>query len=203
MSEESQKPWAPLSPGEIALVFAAATFPWWIAGGHSIEHFVGRPLRRHGDIDVLVLAKDRARVRSFLAEWECWAADPPGTLRPWVTGEELGVGVHDVWCRAAAGGPWRFQLMLDEGDGDIWRSRRCPLVCKPVAELRAPRSSHPPFLAPEVQLFYKAKAPRPKDTLDFDACLPLLDERQRNWLRGAIAAAYGAENPWVRRFVTK
>src|SRR5689334_7571461 len=60
MSKDSQKPWAPLSPEEIASVFAAATFPWWIAGGYSIEHFVGRPLRPHDDIDLLVLAKDHA-----------------------------------------------------------------------------------------------------------------------------------------------
>lgn len=200
MSKESQKPWAPLSPDEIASVFAAATFPWWIAGGYSIEHFVGRPLRPHGDIDLLVLAEDRAVVRSFLAGWECWAADPPGTLRPWAIGEELGSGVHDVWCRTDADGPWRFQLMFDDGEDNVWRSRRCPLVCKPIAELKEARSSHPPFLTPEVQLFYKAKAPRPKDVLDFDACLPLLDERQRSWLRFAIVTAYGPENPWARRF---
>lgn len=202
MSKESQKPWAALSPEEIAAIFAAATFPWWIAGGHSIEHFVGRRLRAHGDIDLLVPAKDRARVGSFLAHWDCWAADPPGTLRPWLSGEDLGVGVHDVWCRAVADGPWRFQLMFDEGDNDTWRSRRCPLVCKPITELREPRSSHPPFLVPEVQLFYKAKAPRPKDVLDFDACLPLLDERQRSWLRSAIVTAYGPENPWAERLET-
>lgn len=197
MSKESQKPWVPLFPEEIASVFAAATFPWWTAGGHSIEHFVDRPLRAHGDIDLLVLGKDHARVRSFLAHWDCWAADPPGTLRPWPSGEHLGAGVHDVWCRADADGPWRFQLMFDDGDNDTWRSRRCPLVCKPIAELGETRSSHPPFLTPEVQLFYKAKAPRPKDVLDFDASLPLLDDRQKSWLRSAIVTAYGSENQWV------
>ncbi|WP_374208167.1 MULTISPECIES: hypothetical protein [Streptomyces] len=36
-----------------------------------------------------------------------------------------------------------------------------------------------PYLAPEVQLFYKAKATRDKDETDFEAVLPLLEEGQR------------------------
>ncbi|MEU6773922.1 hypothetical protein [Streptomyces sp. NPDC046759] len=36
-----------------------------------------------------------------------------------------------------------------------------------------------PYLAPEVQFFYKAKATRDKDETDFEAALPLPGEEQR------------------------
>lgn len=54
-----------------------------------------------------------------------------------------------------------------------------------------------PFLAPEVQLFYKAKAPRPKDVADFGATLPLLGHEQKTWLKKAIIVAYGPKNSWL------
>lgn len=175
-----------------------ATFPWCIAGGYAIEHFVGRPLRAHGDIDVFLLRADRGAARAMLGKWDCWAADPPGTLRPWSVDEELPAHVSDVWCRENPAGAWRFQLMLDDGDRRDWRSRRCAEVTKPFVELVTRDDDAIPFLAAEIQLFYKAKAPRPKDDLDFAAALPLMSKSQKSWLRDAIATAYGSGNPWLR-----
>lgn len=73
----------------------------------------------------------------------------------------------------------------------------------------APRSGHLPFpsrnrgdqpgrhphLAPEIQLFYKAKQPRPKDEADFAAVLPFLTQERRRWLSEALAHSFGA-HPW-------
>lgn len=179
-------------------VFARAGFPWWIAGGYAIEHFVGRALRPHADIDVLLLRPDLPAAGAMLAGWDCWAADPPGRLRPWRGDEILPPGVCDIWCRENRDGPWRFQLMLDEGDHRHWRSRRCHEVTRPLATLGLRDRQGIPFLVPEVQLFYKAKAPRPKDELDFAAALPLLDRSQRIWLGEALRRAYGAENGWLK-----
>jgi hypothetical protein len=44
-----------------------------------------------------------------------------------------------------------------------------------------------PFLAPEIVLLYKSKAPRPTDEADFRVALPALTTEQRDWLRLAIA----------------
>ena len=123
-------------------------------------------------------------------------ADPPGRLRPWRDGDTLPSRVSDVWCRDH-GGPWRFQLMLDDSEGALWRSRRCAAVTRPIVELGTRDSKGIPFLAPEIQLFYKAKAPRPKDEVDFAAAWPLLHARQKAWLRQAIIAAYGRDNVWL------
>ena len=60
--------WEPLTPREVASIFAPAQFPWWIAGGHAIDHAVGRNVRAHHDIDVLVLRADRMAARGLLAD---------------------------------------------------------------------------------------------------------------------------------------
>lgn len=175
-------PWDPLTPAEVAELFADIGVPWWIAGGYAIELAVGRPVRDHSDVDVLLLRRDQRAVHRALAGWECWAADPPGSLRPWLPGEFLPFGVHDIWCRPSTDDPWRLQLMFDESEGDEWISRRDPIVRLPIAALGRVSADGIPYLAPEIQLFYKSWAPRPKDLVDFDAALPLLSAAQRAWL---------------------
>lgn len=65
--------------------------------------------------------------------------------------------------------------------------------------LRRTDSGGVPHLAPEIQLFFKAKRPRPKDEIDFAAVLPLLTAQQRRWLSDALAYSFGA-HPWQARF---
>jgi hypothetical protein len=107
--------WVPDRPEDVAEVFAKAEFPWWIAGGYAIELAVGRELRAHGDLDVLVLRRDQALVHELLTDWDLHVADPPGqgVLRPWRPGEVLRPPLHDIWCRRASKAPWSVQLMLD------------------------------------------------------------------------------------------
>jgi len=153
MPEEHKKPWAPLSPEEVARLLAGAPFPWWIAGGHAIERFVGRPFRPHADIDILVLRRDHLELRRWFAVWDFWAADPPGRLRPWPVGETLAQPVHDVWCRQTPDTPWGFQIMIDESEGEDWLSRRLPDIRRAIADIGASDASGLPLLAPEIQLF--------------------------------------------------
>jgi hypothetical protein len=194
---ERDEAWKPLTPGEIARIFAPAQFPWWIAGGHAIDRAAGRNVRAHDDIDVLLLRADRMAVRKLLSDWDCWAADPPGQLRRWPHDEPLPATVSDVWCRSGDAGPWQFQLMLDDSDGDFWRSRRSADVMMPIAKLASLDEAGIPFLCAEVQLFYKAKAPRAKDAQDFVAALPRLTPEQGEWLKQAIVTTYGKRLTWT------
>jgi hypothetical protein len=89
--------------------------------------------------------------------------------------------------------------MLDESEGGDWRSRRNPAIRRPIAELGAPDAEGIPLLAPEIQLFYKAKAPRPKDETDFAVAAPLLARAQSTWLRWAIEATHGQAHPWLQQ----
>jgi hypothetical protein len=191
--------WDPMDRTDAVALFSRFAERWWIAGGHAIELACGRPIRRHADIDVLVLRRDQLAVQDVLSDWEWWAADPPSTLRPWRPGERLASGVHDIWCRRTGDQPWALQVLLDESEGDDWVSRRDRSVRCPIARIGLRNGDGIPYLRPEIQLYYKAKDIRPKDTFDFDAVLPRLDPVQRRRLHAMLAATYGRAHPWCRR----
>ncbi|MGV9847491.1 nucleotidyltransferase domain-containing protein [Streptomyces sp. NPDC003442] len=190
--------WDPSPLTEVVASFSDLEAGWWVAGGLAIELAVGHPIRSHDDIDVLLLRQDQLVAQQALAGWQWWCADPPGSLRPWMPDEVLSLGVHDIWCRPGPDHPWRIQVMLDESCGHEWVSRRDSQVRRPISTLGMTSAAGIPFLAPDVQLYYKAKAPRPKDEEDFDAVLPLLTEQQRRWLADAITQTYGP-HPWNKR----
>ncbi len=154
---------------------------------------------------MLVLRPDLPAVQRHLAGWDLHAADPPGTLRPWRSGEVLPERVHDIFCRRTPDSPWAFQFMVDAVDGGDWVFRRDPRIRRPVASL-AGSASRPglPVLAPEIQLLYKSGAsrpeggPRPKDEEDLDAVLPVLDDEGRAWLTSALSLV-APGNPWLAR----
>jgi hypothetical protein len=191
--------WEPLTVDQVAMIFAAASFPWWIAGGWAIDLFVGHQTRPHDDLDVVFLREDQRTIQDTLAGWDLWAADPPGSLRPWSPGELLPFHVHDVWCRRTPSAPWCLQLMLADCDGDRWLYRRDRRVSAPLSQIGRRTESGISFLSPEVQLLFKAKSPnRPKDELDFDAALPRLDRTSRQWLIGALNVV-DPGHPWLAR----
>jgi len=193
--------WKPATPAEVAEIFSGCKAQWWIAGGYAIELAAGRPIRGHVDIDVLMLRRDQLAVQQALPGWQWQAADPPGSLRPWEPGEQLGVGVHDIWCRPCPSEPWRIQVMLDESSGDDWVSRRDERIRRPIASIGLVTARGIPYLAPEIQLFYKANAGRPKDETDFAAALPVLTNLQSQWLIDAISLVYGLAHPWRARLL--
>jgi hypothetical protein len=192
-------PWEPASPAEVAQIFNRSQVRWWIAGGYAIELAAGGPVRQHSDIDVLLLRPDQLAVQHVLTGWQWYAADPPGTLRPWQPGEELPAGVHDIWCRPGPEEPWRIQVMLDGRCEDDWVSRRDQRIRRPVASIGSVSAEGIPYLNPEIQLLYKANGRRPKDEIDFDVMLPMLSQGQLQWLDDALRLAYGPDHPWSVR----
>jgi len=195
-------PWEPASLTEVAQIFNRVQARWWIAGGYAIELAVGRPVREHTDVDVLILRPDQLAVQHALVGWQWYAADPPGTLRPWQPGEQLPAGVHDIWCRPGPEQPWRIQIMLDESCDEDWVSRRDQRIRRPIAGLGPVSADGIPYLAPEIQLLYKANQRRPKDEIDFGVVLPLLSQSQRQWLRDALRLAYGPDHAWLTRLMS-
>lgn len=199
LEDVSRLPWTPFSPDAVRdLLGSACDPPWWLAGGYALELFAGRSWRRHADVDVLVLRPHQHAIHRWLPGWEVYAADPPGRLRLWEPNDWLPRHVHDVWCRETTKGPWRIQFMIDEADGDHWVSRRDHRITRPLAQLGHTSESQIPYLAPEVQLFYKAQETRPKDEQDFLMVAPLLGDEQRHWLRHALDSTL-PQHPWIDR----
>jgi hypothetical protein len=81
-----------------------------------------------------------------------------------------------------------------------WEPAR-PAHPAPIASLGSITADGIPYLAPEIQLFYKAKAPRSKDETDFTATLPILTEPQQQWLSYALSLVYGPGHPWHARLL--
>ncbi len=190
--------WAPLSVPEVVQRFSGAPFSWGFAGGYAIELFLGYPIRAHDDIDVLVFRDQQLTVQHWLGGWQLFAADPPGTLRPWRAGEALAYGIHDIWGHERQSDAWQLQLMLAETAGDEWFSRRDQRVRGRRDDLFVPYNGLP-CLRVEIQLFWKAHNRRPKDEQDFSACLPRLDSRGRAWLADQLRLLYSEDHPWLTR----
>jgi hypothetical protein len=190
--------WSPMTVAAVAQCFEQAPFRWGLAGGYAVEQFLGFPLRKHSDIDIIVFRADQQRLQQWLVGWNLFAADPPGKLRPWNPSEWLSVGVHDIWGYADGATAWQLQIMLLESEGDEWVSRRNPALRGSRDELIVAYHGLP-CLRVEVQLCYKAKDLRPKDEQDFAACLSRLGTEERTWLSNALALLYPAGHPWRER----
>jgi len=191
--------WSPIPLSELAALFAGLREPWWIAGGWAIDLFVGRTTRAHSDVDVQINRDDQLAFQAALATWDLHAADPPGSLRPWRRGEVLPPGVQDVFCRPGPTAPWAFQFNLADTLGYQWVFRRDRRVRRSLAALTRRSDEGLPYVAPEVQLLFKARAtPRPKDEQDFAVAHGLLGAEARSWLDGALAL-YSPEHPWRAR----
>jgi hypothetical protein len=193
--------WQPWSPHEVAAFFAPLPALWWIAGGWAIDLFLGRQTREHEDIDVQVLRRDQHAVRSLLGKWNVQAALPPPRdeawpFSPWYLDETLDMSIHDVWCRPTATEPWALQLMIADTQGDRWLFRRTPTISRALATLGSSTADGIPYLAPEIQLLYKAKGRRLKDEADFAHTLPALSQERRHWLKNSLAAVH-PHHPWL------
>lgn len=116
----------------------------------------------------------------------------------WRHGEDLDAAIHDIWCRPTPTQPWALQLMIADTRDDSWLFRRTPSIERPVAALGCGATDGIPYLAPEIQLLYKAKGLRPKDEADFTLVLPALDQERCQWLRNALAEAH-PDHPWLER----
>jgi hypothetical protein len=184
MSQPASGPWLALHPREAPALFAGVAAPWWVAGGWALDLFLGRQTRAHKDLDVGILRRDAPQVLAALAGWEFFAAHE-GRLRRCDSGEPA-AQVNGLWGRRAPMSPWALELLLDEAADDRWLFRREPRIGRPLSALLRHDAAGIPYLAPEIQLLYKAKRVRAEDAADFAQVLPCLEPDARRWLTGAL-----------------
>jgi len=187
--------WQPWQPKEVASFFSTLTVPWWVAGGWALDLFLGEQTRVHEDIDVQILRRDQQEVRIIFSGWDLQGADPevlPTTwpFREWKAGQVLSPNVHDIWCRPDKTAAWTIQLMVGDTLDNDWLFRRDARIRRPLATIGHRTHEGIPYLAPEIQLLYKARAPRTKDEADFARTLPALDRESRQWLAQSLALVH-------------
>jgi hypothetical protein len=186
-------PWSPLSVAAVHEVFRGATFPWFVAGGHALELALGRSWRSRQDLDVGVSRNDLELLHGYLADWELYVA-AAGNLQRW-DGRALSSEHHEnnIWARRSSDDPWAFDLTIGGGDAEVWWSRRDPGITLPWT-IAVEHAGGVPYLAPQLQLLMKAKSPRPKDTVDAEVVIPVLERSQRRWLAEHLPRSH----PWQR-----
>jgi hypothetical protein len=89
-----------------------------------------------------------------------------------------------------------LELLLEESDADDWVFRRDPRIRRPLSDIVARDSGGVPFLTPEIQLLFKAKARRERDEGDFENVAPELSPGQRAWLADALRIVRPAHD-WI------
>jgi hypothetical protein len=189
--------WQPLSVEEVADLLSGLQVPWWIAGGWAIDLFVGRQTRPHADTDVLIRRGDQLEVQKYLSDWDLHKTQQPG-LKPWPAGEFLTRPVDDIWCRPTSGSPWSLQLMLLNTDGDQWVFKRDPSIRGHLDGVGRRTSCGVPYLAPEIQLLYKAKVETlDKDQADFDAAVALMSQSACDWLLRCLTKLFPQGHVWI------
>lgn len=175
-----------MQPHDLAALLVEINVPWWIAGGWALDLFLGFQTRPHGDLDVGILRRDTASVMAGLSEWEIFEATS-GVLYRLGDNERPRAEVNSLWCRRCNAPDWSLELMLDEADGDEWVFRRLPAIRMSLTSAIRHTADGIPYLAPEIQLLYKARRPRAQDQDDFDRVLQGLKAYQRVWLYEALS----------------
>jgi hypothetical protein len=168
---------------------------WCLSGGFALDLFVGRPTRPHEDIDVSILREEATVLTHILPGWDLHLAHQ-GVLTPWAGGP-IEPPSNSLWCRPTPDSPWQLQIMLESHREDRWVCRRHPDLTLPLADVILQTPDGVPLMAPEVQLFMKAKDTRPKDDDDFALVSPLLPPRQAHWLALNLDRYYHGHH-WLR-----
>lgn len=189
--------WQPLEPAEAVAALAEADLPWWIGGGHAVDHVLGHVSRAHSDLDVVI---PRARLSDWIqyvgARWDVWVCAWPTPLRRLADiGGRIGSDARSLWLSDHGQGPFRFEMSFHPIEADVWRYPQAPDIARqlPTPSTRTDAA----FLPPEVVLLLKAdKADRAKHRKDFTALLDHLDHHDRAWLGAALVAVHGAGHPW-------
>ncbi|MET0423229.1 MAG: hypothetical protein ABW046_05115 [Actinoplanes sp.] len=179
--------WQCWSPQQIAARLAGIATPWYVAGGWAVDLHLGRVTREHEDLEIGVPRERFAEVAGRLPELAFFVAGS-GRVVP-ATPEALDAE-YQTWAYDVAGEAWRFDVMREPHDGDVWISRRHESLRRPYGEMIRRTSDGIPYLAPDVVLLFKAKHRRPKDEADHALLAPQLTATEREWLNRALALVH-------------
>jgi hypothetical protein len=198
----------PATVAQVADLMSGYPARWSLCGGWAVSAWLGRVSRDHGDVDISVFDADNEQLFHHLAGWQLIphsSVIDDGSTGLW-DGRPLPVPSHIHARSPADAGPlpsdgicepskgWWLDIQVDGREGGEWVLSRQPRVSLPLRDAVRESPWGIPAVVPEVLLFFKARDLRRRDRVDFQALLPLLDTRQRRWLRDAVAQV---GHPWL------
>jgi hypothetical protein len=139
---------------------------WCLCGGLSLDWFLGKTTRDHGDTDIGVFRSDLGRCLHSIGASRVYLCIPAVGLTSW-DGGDVPEEVHDIWVADPGGSQWVLQIMVYDDDGDtvVYRRNRSITWGKGshTLDVRGVR-----ILNPLVTILFKANRPalEPKDAED-------------------------------------
>jgi Aminoglycoside-2''-adenylyltransferase len=183
------------TPADAGHMMSGVEAPWWIAGGWALDLFLGSQTRPHKDLDVGIRREDSRQIIATLRDWEFFEAHA-GALFRIESGGEPRKQVNSLWGRRVGEPHWTLELLLDRSAREEWIFRRDPSIRRPLASALRGTADGTRYLAPEIQLLYKARDLRAEDRADFQHTAPRLDRSATDWLRGCLERLY-PRHPWL------
>ena len=169
--------------------------PWWVAGGWALDLAGGRQTREHIDLDLGVYRSDVWLLFESL-DLEFHAAGG-GRLIEMSDADDLPQTSNSIWARRRGATVWLVEMILNEDDDGEWVYRRDPRIRMDKADILVEIDGIP-CIKPEIQLLFKAKHMRDRDTADFDAHAPRLHPTATSWLKDALELSHPG-HPWIGR----
>ena len=166
--------------------------PWAIAGGWSIDLFLGEETRKHADIEIVIYRKDQLAIQEHLADWNLKKVQN-GIVLAWEKNEHLALPIHETYAEKASE---KIEILLNESDSECWLYRRDSRIKRELGKAILTTNHGIPFLSPEIALLYKSKNPRPKDEMDFGSSCNYMSDEQKQWLQESLKLTY-TEHPWI------
>ncbi len=145
--------------------------------------------------------RDQTALQAHLSSWTLEKVVFGAEGAAWVTweaGELIELPLFQLRARREGSEPSEFEFFLNDTQGDEWICRRDPSIARPVGEISLSSFLGIPFLAPEIQLLFKAKWHREKDEHDFQTALSRMSVPQREWLKRGLEIVHPGD-PWMGR----
>ena len=173
----------------IASLMKPFSGPWAVAGGWSLDLYMGRVTRSHADIEVAIFRHDQQLLHQCFLGWD-FSKVSSGKRIPWRPNDTLRLPIHELHGQSRENPSLKMEFLLNERMGDDWVFRRRQMIRLPLSRAICATSVGVPVLNPAIVLLYKSKSPRPKDEADFYSALPSLSPHDHEWLHHALEACH-------------
>ncbi|WP_166243173.1 nucleotidyltransferase domain-containing protein [Paenibacillus turpanensis] len=158
--------------------------PWYIAGGWSIDLFLGRKTREHKDMDLVIFRQYKEEVIEHFHGWD---------IQMVVFGEDrfeqvsrgMNIEKPNYCLHLRKGDEFVEILFTDVAEGSVIY-RRDESVRMSLDDFVHQDRAGRKFVTPEWQLLFKSKSPRLTDEEDFKNIIYSLSIKQLNWLKIAL-----------------
>jgi hypothetical protein len=173
--------------------------PWFVAGGFAIDLFCKRITRPHQDLDLTVFRDSlKDLILYFGSSSEAYVTNSVNKEKVKINSEYiLKNGEHEVHIIC---NHFHLEFLIIDKLGDEVVYRRDKTIKLHFQDFYY--HNIVPYVAPEWQLLYKAKALRAKDQQDFETVISLLSNKQKLWLIRALEQCF-PDHLWLKKLKLK